>query len=141
MLEVDSQIQIPETEFTFTFARSGGPGGQNVNKVNSKAVMHWDVVHSPSLPEGVRERFLQKYRNRLTKEGLLVLQSQRTRDQTKNVLDCLNRLRELILKVAAPPTQRRPTRPSRGAQQRRIQAKKQVSEKKRSRRPPKSDSY
>ncbi|MCA9086424.1 MAG: aminoacyl-tRNA hydrolase [Planctomycetaceae bacterium] len=136
MLEINNHIQIPESEFTFTFARSGGPGGQNVNKVNSKAVMHWDVARTPSLPDPVRERFLAKYHNRMTTDGLLVIQSQKTRDQTKNVLDCMSKLKELILKVVAPPVKRRPTKPTRGSQQRRIKEKKSQSQKKQFRRKP-----
>lgn len=136
MIEVNSSISIPETELSFSFARSGGPGGQNVNKVNSKAVMHWDVTKTPCLPEPVRERFLEKYRNRLTKEGLLVLQSQRYRDQGRNVLDCVERLKTLILEVVPAPVKRRPTKPSKGAQQRRIQDKKATSQRKQSRQRP-----
>lgn len=136
MLRVNHNIEIPETEFEFSFARSGGPGGQNVNKVNSKAVLHWDVKATQQLPPGVRQRFLAKYRNRITKEGALVLHSQKYRDQGRNVADCLERLRQMILSVVAPPIKRRPTKPSRGAQQRRLQNKKQNSEKKRSRQKP-----
>ena len=69
MLIVTRQLQIPLAEFEITFARSSGPGGQNVNKVNSKAVLRWAVRSSPSLPEAVRQRFLQKYANRLTDRG------------------------------------------------------------------------
>ena len=139
MLNVDNNIAIPETEFEFSFARSGGPGGQNVNKVNTKAVLHWNVKVSPSLPPGVRDRFLTRYHNRITKDGAIVLHSQRYRDQGRNTADCLNRLREMILAVVKPPVKRRPTKPSRGAQQRRLQNKKQNSEKKRSRQRPHAD--
>lgn len=136
MLSVNQNIEIPETEFEFTFARSGGPGGQNVNKVNSKAVLHWNVAATQHLPVGVRQRFLAKFSNRITKEGALVLHSQKYRDQGRNVADCLDRLREMILSVVAPPIKRRKTKPSRGAQQRRLQNKKEKSDKKRSRQKP-----
>ena len=85
MLVVNSQVRIPLAEFEFTFARSSGPGGQNVNKVNSKAVLRWGVRHSPALPEAVRQRFLQKYAARLTNEGDLLVTSQRYRDAPRNV--------------------------------------------------------
>ncbi|MCP4172804.1 MAG: aminoacyl-tRNA hydrolase [Fuerstiella sp.] len=136
MLRVTSHIEINDSEFEFSFARSGGPGGQNVNKVSSKAVLRWDVTRSQALPPGVRQRFLAKYQNRVTRDGMLVLHSQRYRDQGRNVADCRERLREMILQVAKPPVQRRPTRPTRGSQQRRIQNKKQNSDKKRMRRRP-----
>lgn len=136
MLEVDSRIQIPDSEFTFTFSRSGGPGGQNVNKVCSKALLTWDVTQSPSIPQDVRERFLVRYPRRMTKEGLLQITSQRYRDQGRNIQDCLNKLTELLLSVSIAPTKRRPTAPSRGAKQRRLQDKHVRSDKKQGRRRP-----
>src|SRR5690242_13852589 len=80
-LTINSRIRIPHQEFEFSFARSGGPGGQNVNKVNSKALLRWPVHNSPSLPADVRHRFLTRYRSRLTTEGEIILSSQRYRDQ------------------------------------------------------------
>lgn len=138
MLEVNSRIQIPDSEFTFAFSRSGGPGGQNVNKVCSKALMTWDATRSPSIPQDVRHRFLLRYRRRITKEGLLQITSQRYRDQGRNTQDCLNKLAELLLSVAVAPTKRKPTAPSRGAKQRRLQDKHVQSDKKQSRRRPDS---
>ncbi len=136
MLHVNDQIQIPNTEFQFAFARSGGPGGQNVNKVNSKSIMTWDVTLTPSLPGDVRERFLARYGRRVTKEGMLQITSQRYRDQGRNVDDCLSKLVELILSIAAPPVKRKPSKPSRGAKQRRLNDKHVRSEKKVTRRRP-----
>ncbi|MBX9669668.1 MAG: aminoacyl-tRNA hydrolase [Candidatus Obscuribacterales bacterium] len=88
MYPVSPTVNIPESELNFTFARSGGPGGQNVNKVNSKAIMRWAVVSSTCLPHGVHTRFIAKYGNRLTTEGELVIASQRYRDQNSNMEDC-----------------------------------------------------
>ena len=85
MLRVNDRISIPFTEFDFTFARSGGPGGQNVNKVNSKVTLRWDVEKSPTLPPDVLARFRAKYPRRMTKDGELVMHSQRYRDQGRNV--------------------------------------------------------
>ena len=136
MLEVNERIQIPDSEFTFAFSRSSGPGGQNVNKVCSKALPTWDATWSPSIPQDVRERFLLRYRRRITKEGLLQITSQRYRDQGRNTQDCLNKLAELLRSVAVAPTKRKPTAPSRGAKQRRLQDKHVRSDKKQSRRPP-----
>lgn len=134
MLEVNHRILLPLKEFQFTFARSGGPGGQNVNKVNSKVTLHWDVTSSPSLPEDVRIRFLAQYPRRINKEGFLVINSERFRDQGRNVADCTNKLRELILAVATPPKKRRPTRPTKGSKERRLAGKREKSQKKQERR-------
>src|SRR5947209_12864136 len=129
-------IQIPESEFHFTFARSGGPGGQNVNKVASKAVLHWDVAASPSLPAEVKERFSQQNRSRITTEGVLVLDSQRFRDQPKNVADCLEKLRDLLLRSLHRPKKRRATKPSRSSKERRLQAKRHIAQQQRHPRQP-----
>ncbi len=139
MLVVDSHVQIPLAEFEITFARSGGPGGQNVNKVNSKAVLRWGVRGSPSLPEAVRQRFLQRYAARLTGDGELLVTSQRYRDAPRNLSDCLDKLRAMLLAVATPPKRRRATRPTRGSVERRLQAKRRKSSAKQHRRVPRDD--
>ena len=136
MFAINPQWSIPLDEFRFTFARSGGPGVQNVNKLNTKVTLHWAVTTTPSLPAEVRERFCQRYGGRLNKEGQLVLQSQRFREQGRNMDDCLEKLRAMILAVAAPPKKRRPTAPSRGSKQRRLDAKKSRSQTKRWRQRP-----
>ena len=138
MLSITPRIQIPLAEFEFTFARSGGPGGQNVNKVSSKAVLRWSVVISPSLPDEVRARFIDKYASRLTLEGELILTSQRHRDRSRNVDDCLEKLRNMVAAVSERPTPRRATKPSRASKERRVEAKRETSEKKQRRRPPQS---
>ena len=134
MLQVTDQIAIPLEELVFTFSRSSGPGGQNVNKVNSKVTLHWDVTRSASIPDGVRERFLVQYATRINSKGELVLTSQRHRDQLQNRQECLDKLVRLIQAVAAAPRRRRRTRPTRVSKQRRLQAKRRLSEKKRMRR-------
>lgn len=134
MLEVTPRVRIPLDEIEFTFVRSSGPGGQNVNKVNSKAVMRWPATTSASLPDDVRSRFIERYGSRLTNEGALVVASQRYRDQAKNIDDCLERLREMLLSVATPPKRRRPTRPTRGSIERRLTSKRRRSTKKEGRR-------
>lgn len=134
MLVVAPHIQIPPAEFEFTYARSSGPGGQNVNKVNSKAVLRWQVTKSPSLPEAVRARFLAKYGSRLTGDGDLLITSERYRDQPRNIDDCLEKLREMLLSVAVAPKKRKKTKPSRASKERRLDSKKRDSTKKRNRR-------
>jgi ribosome-associated protein len=134
MLSVTRRIQIPLTEFAFTYSRSSGPGGQNVNKVNSKATLRWDVVGSPALPDDVRARFRERYARRLTKDGELVLHSQRFRDQERNTAECLERLKTMLRDVAQPPRRRKPTKPTRGSIEQRLREKKQKREKKQRRR-------
>ena len=134
MLIINPQLAIPDEELLFTYSRSGGPGGQNVNKVNSKATLHWNILGSPSVPAGIRQRFLAKYRNRVTTEGVLVLSSQRYRDQPKNTADCREKLVEMLLSVLHPRKARRKTAPTRGSRERRLQAKRQRSATKSTRR-------
>ena len=128
VLEVTPQIRIPMGEFSFTFARSSGPGGQNVNKVNSKATLHWPITSSASLPEDVRARFVAAFGGQINKQGELVLQSQRFRDQERNIEDCLEKLRDMLQHAAIAPKRRKKTRPSRASKQRRLNDKKARSE-------------
>jgi ribosome-associated protein len=137
MVYITDELSIPDGELEFSFARSGGPGGQNVNKVNSKAIMRWAVVKSPSLPEPVRRRFLQRYAARVTTEGELILASQKHRDQPQNIDDCLDKLRTMLIAVLKPPVIRRATKPSYTAKQKRKDAKRLIGAKKQQRRSPK----
>lgn len=139
MLNVNEKITIRLTEFSFSFARSPGPGGQNVNKVNSKAILKWSVSKTKSLPESVRQRFLQKYASRISQEGILVINSHRFRDQGRNVADCLGKLREMILSVATEPKIRKKTKVPRGVKRRRLENKRKKSNTKQSRRRPRLD--
>lgn len=136
MLVVNSKLSVPLREFTFTFARSSGPGGQNVNKVNTKATLRWSVKSTKSLPADVKGRFLERYRRRITTDGDLVMTSQRFRDQGRNVADCLAKLRDLIEQVATVPKKRKPTKPGKGAKERRLKDKKARSTRKQMRKKP-----
>jgi ribosome-associated protein len=134
MLTVNDSITIPDDEFDWSYARSGGPGGQNVNKVSSKAVLRWDLRASPSLPTHVKDRLVALNRRRVTTEGELILTSQRYRDQDRNRQDCLEKLAELVREAATLPKPRRATRPTRGSHRRRLAAKRHRSALKASRR-------
>lgn len=139
MLVVNKRIRVPLREFQFTFARSSGPGGQNVNKVNSKATLRWPIAKTESLPVGVRQRFLKKYHRRVNSEGDLIITSQRYRDQGRNVADCLSKLRELLESVATAPKTRKPTKPTKGSKVRRLKAKQARSQQKKLRKKPRMD--
>ena len=135
LLEVNANVRVPESEFEWTYVRSSGPGGQNVNKVASKAVMRWDAKASPSVPEAVKQRLFAHHRGRFTVEGVLVLTSQRFRDQERNRQDCLEKLHAWLLAAATPPTPRKATRPSPGSKERRLQGKKKRASTKAQRKP------
>ena len=133
-LVVNSRLLIPGAELSLSFARSAGPGGQNVNKVNSKAVLRWNVAGSRSLSESVKARFLQRYPQRVNHLGEVVLASDRQRDQPRNIADCYEKLRQMLLAVLVAQRPRKLTRPSRGAVERRLQTKRQSTQRKQRRR-------
>ncbi len=131
---INGAIQIPYSELQFRFARSSGKGGQNVNKVNSKAIMTWNPLESESLPDDVKLRLLERHGHRLTAEGELQIQSERFRDQPQNIRDCLTKLAQILSGIALPPKKRIATRPSRAAKKKRLETKRRHSEKKKGRR-------
>ena len=136
MLSVSPRIHIPDNELQFTFVRSSGPGGQNVNKLNTKAVMRWAVRASSKLPADARARFMERYGHRLTNDGELVISSERFRNQSANQRDCIEKLRDLLMAIARPPKVRRKTKPTRSSIERRRTGKRIHSQKKRHRRGP-----
>ena len=124
MLNVTNSIAIPEDEFTWSYVRASGPGGQNVNKVASKAVLRWPVAESPSLPAPIKQRLIALQKRRVTSSGELLVTGQRFRDQERNRQDCLEKLAAMILEASHVPKTRRATRPTRGSHTRRLAAKK-----------------
>jgi len=137
--QINSQLAIPRQELRFTFVRSSGPGGQNVNKVASKAVMRWAVTASAALPDEIRGRLITRAARQINDRGELVLTSQRYRDQARNIEDCLEKLRQLILAASHKPRRRKKTRPTRASKEERLDSKRATSEKKRRRTPPSMD--
>lgn len=124
---------IPEAELSVAFARSGGPGGQNVNKVASKVELRWHPATSTALTERDRAWLLERLANKLTSDGTLIVTSTLTRDQLKNREDAEAKLAHLVRAALARPTPRRPTRPSRAAKRRRVADKRHRAQIKRHR--------
>jgi ribosome-associated protein len=136
MLQITPSISIPDNELIFTFVRSSGPGGQNVNKVATAAQLRFDVRNSPSLPADVRERLIKLAGYRMTQDGILVVEAKRYRTQEQNRSDAEQRLVTLIQKALVRPKRRRPTRPSATAKAKRVDTKKRRGTIKRLRRVP-----
>ena len=133
-LFVTPRLTIPAGELEIAFARSGGPGGQNVNKVSSKVDLRWNPTTSAALGEEDRAWVLQKLRTRLTGDGTLIVTSTATRDQITNRADAMSKLALIVAAALDRPKPRKPTRPSRGAKRRRVADKRKHAEKKANRR-------
>ncbi len=114
---------IPEDELEFRFFRSGGPGGQNVNKVATALQMRFDVKNSPSLTEPVKARLMKLAGSRLTLDGIIQITAVRFRTQERNRADAIARLEEMVAEASIKPVYRVPTRPTRASRERRLQAK------------------
>ena len=133
-MDINALIHIPDAELEWSYVRSGGPGGQNVNKVASKAVLRWNVAATEALPLEVKARLFAQQGGRITTEGDLLLTSQRFRDQERNRQDCLEKLRELITTATIVPKVRKKKKPTRASKERRLAAKKHRSAVKKQRR-------
>ncbi len=123
MIRVTDNIAIGEEEIREEFIRASGPGGQNVNKVATAVQLRFDVAHSPSLPEDVRERLTRLAGNRMTKEGDLIIAARRFRTQEQNRRDAVARLVEMIRQAAQKPKTRKRTKPTKASRERRLESK------------------
>lgn len=133
MVEINNQLTIPDEEVSFEYSRSSGPGGQNVNKVSTKATLLFDVAGSQSLTDEQRGMIMNRLATRITKAGVLRVTSQRHRSQRANREAALERFSELIREALRPRRFRRKTRIPRTINERRLQEKKRRGELKRRR--------
>lgn len=138
-VRVRTGLVIPAAALDIRFSRSGGPGGQNVNKVETRAEVRFDLAGSPLLGEEERARALLRLASRLTKEGVLAVACERTRHRERNLREALSRMGEILRGALARPKRRRPTRPSRSSRERRLADKRRRSEVKRVRRAPEGE--
>jgi len=132
-IHVTPEIVIPRSELVLSYVRAGGPGGQNVNKVASKAVLRFNLRDSPSIPEPLRQRALARLANRLTGAGELIVTSGVYRDQPRNRDAAIARLGEILAAAVRVQRRRKRTRPSLSAVERRLTDKRRRSERKRQR--------
>ncbi len=121
---ITGRLAIDPAEIQESFVRAAGPGGQHVNTTSTAVQLRFDVRHSPSLPDDVRTRLERLAGRRLTRDGVLVLHAQGERSQKRNREEALARLVELVRAAARPPLKRKPTRPTKGSKQRRLDTKK-----------------
>lgn len=122
-------ITIPTNEMSFSFSRSSGPGGQNVNKVNSKVTLTWNIVLSTSCHPSVKERFYDKFKQYIVEDCVVII-SQKSRSQNQNIDDCIEKLHSLLARVEFAPKVRKATRPTKSSVKKRLESKKINSSKK-----------
>ena len=133
-LWISPSVSIPPSDLSWEASRSSGPGGQNVNKVASKVELRFNLPGTRALSAEVKERLAQLAATRLDADGWILIVSQLTRDQGRNLDDALDKLRQLIARALVRPTPRRPTRPTRASKERRLNEKRRHAERKQGRR-------
>ncbi|MCA9256709.1 MAG: aminoacyl-tRNA hydrolase [Phycisphaerales bacterium] len=133
-IEINPSVSIDEAELTFTYARSPGPGGQNVNKVATKAILRFNLAASRSLTETQKSLLFRKLSTRINSEGWLQVVCWRHRTQPANRREAIERFRDIVAGALRVPKKRRPTQPSRGSVERRLNEKRRRGDIKRQRR-------
>lgn len=133
-LVINEKITLPGSDLEWSAVRGSGPGGQNVNKVSSKVELSFDFESTVAIPDAAKLRLRTLAKNSLDAEGRVLVKSEKTRDQLKNLNDARAKLKEMILKALVEPKKRKPTKPTRSAKKRRVEGKKKVAKKKATRR-------
>jgi ribosome-associated protein len=133
MIPIDDTLAIPDEEVTFATSRSGGPGGQNVNKLETRVTLRFDLAGSPSLSEEQKARLRERLATRITRDGVLQVSSQKHRSQGANREAAVERFAELLRENLREEPPRKKTRPSRAAKARRLDSKRRQSQRKRER--------
>lgn len=133
-LVINDKITLPGSDLEWTAVRSGGPGGQNVNKVSSKIELTFDFESTVAIPDKAKERLRLLAKNTLDAEGRVLVKSEKTRDQAKNLSDAREKLKDLVQKALVVPKTRKPTKPTRSSKKKRVEGKKKVAKKKAGRR-------
>jgi ribosome-associated protein len=133
-LRINATLSVPAADLSWRAVRASGAGGQNVNKVSSKVELRFDLPGTSALDEGVKARLRVIARGRLDADGRIVVVSQATRDQPKNLADARAKLAELVVRALVPPRPRKPTRPTAGSRERRLKQKQHRARRKADRR-------
>jgi ribosome-associated protein len=135
VIQVNETLALPDEELDWSYARSGGPGGQNVNKVSSKAVLRWTACRTTApIPLAAWARMKARFPSRFTVDGDVVISSQEYRDQERNREACREKLAEMVRVSLVEPTPRKKVKPSKAAKRRRVEDKRRQSAKKQGRR-------
>ncbi|MGL4420714.1 MAG: alternative ribosome rescue aminoacyl-tRNA hydrolase ArfB [Gemmataceae bacterium] len=127
-MQITERYELPDDELEWSYARSGGPGGQNVNKVSSKAVLRWAMGKNTTVPVWVRERLKKLFPARVTTEGDVLIASQEHRDQERNRQSCVEKLAEMLAAAETLPKPRMATKPTKGSKKRRLEDKKRQAD-------------
>jgi ribosome-associated protein len=133
---INARLSIPATEIRFTTSRASGPGGQHVNKADTRVELRWDVRQSTVLSEAQRDRIQEVLRSRINRRGELVLSSDTRRSQHRNRQEVVKKFAALLRRALAPRKRRRPTRKPQAAEEERLRRKRQQAERKHQRRRP-----